>query len=312
MATILPLSPLFSPMKRVLKIVGIAVVAVVVLLLLVVAVVSFRSHSVLNQRYEISVVPPVLQSDREGMERGAHLAVTRGCAECHGADFGGDWVMDNPAMGKIYAPNLTSGRGGVTAAYLDTDWERSIRHGVNPKGRPLLIMPSFDYQRFSVADMGSLIAFLKARPPVDRDTVPVQPGPIMRLLLTLGEVKPDAAKIDHGSLRPMNVVPGVSVAYGAYVAQSCVGCHGTNFSGGKIPGGAPDWPAARNLTPEPSEEFAAFSEADFFRALREGKRPDGSDLSPVMPRVFGQMTDDETRALWLYLKTLPAVATGER
>jgi hypothetical protein len=46
--------------------------------------------------------------------------------------------------------------------------------------------------------------------------------------------------------------------------------------------------------------------------MREARRPDGSALNPVMPAVFGRMTDLELKAIWQYLRTLPARATGER
>ena len=49
------------------------------------------------------------------------------------------------------------------------------------------------------------------------------------------------------------------------------------------------------------------------RALRAGKRKDGTDILPQMPwKAYGQMTDVELKALWAYLQTVPAVAKGTR
>ena len=40
--------------------------------------------------------------------------------------------------------------------------------------------------------------------------------------------------------------------------------------------------------------------------MREGRRPDGRELSQVMPwPLFAEMTDTELQALWLYLRTQP-------
>lgn len=108
------------------------------------------------------------------------------------------------------------------------------------------------------------------------------------------------------------VTPGVTVAYGRYLAAGCTGCHGPNLSGGKIAIGPPDWPPAANLTPHASGRLRNWSEADLLHAMRQARRPDGSALNPVMPAVFGNMTDVELRALWQYLRTLPPAATGER
>jgi hypothetical protein len=61
----------------------------------------------------------------------------------------------------------------------------------------------------------------------------------------------------------------------------------------------PDAPAINR------ERLGDWTEADFFRALREGRRPDGTALDPEkMPWVrSGQMTDDEIRAVWRYLRS---------
>ena len=80
----------------------------------------------------------------------------------------------------------------------------------------------------------------------------------------------------------------------------------------KIEAGPPSWPQAANLTPHGSGRLSKWTEADFINTLRTAKRPEGTDLDPVMPRVFGQMDDTELKALWAFFRSLPAVATGAR
>ena len=58
--------------------------------------------------------------------------------------------------------------------------------------------------------------------------------------------------------------------------------------------------------------IAKWSEEDFFKAIRTQKRPDGSTINPVMPKAFGDLNDVELKAIWVFLKTLPAAATGVR
>ena len=118
--------------------------------------------------------------------------------------------------------------------------------------------------------------------------------------------------IDHPNVMPKAIAPGVSADYGRYVAASCMGCHGVNFSGGKIEVGPPSWPQAANLTPHADARLKKWTEADFLQVMRAAKRPDGTDLDPVMPRAFGQMNDVELKALWAFFKSLPATATGVR
>lgn len=55
-----------------------------------------------------------------------------------------------------------------------------------------------------------------------------------------------------------------------------------------------------------------WSEEDFISTLRSGVTPSGHQLSDNMPwRYVGQMTDDELRAVWLYLQSLPALEQYE-
>jgi hypothetical protein len=69
-------------------------------------------------------------------------------------------------------------------------------------------------------------------------------------------------------------------------------------------------PPASNLTPA---GIGSWTEADLTRALRDGKRPDGSQLDEFMPwKVFRGMTDAEIRALWLYLTSVPPKAFGNK
>ena len=253
-----------------------------------------------------------IPTDAAAVAHGEHLTRVRGCRDCHGSDFGGAKVIDDGAMGKAYGPNLTRGRGGLPDSWRDEDFVRAIRHGVAPDGRALYLMPSYEYASFSEEDFGAIVAYIKSVPPVDRDRVPIQLGPVARVLTALGKIQLAAAQIDHAAVRPATVAPGDTVEYGRYLAVGCTGCHGPNLSGGKIDIGPPDWPPAANLTRDPSGKLAQWSETDFIKTLRERRRPDGTELNPVMPAVFGQMTDVELKALWKYLQTLPAVPTGVR
>ena len=256
--------------------------------------------------------PLAIPDDPASLALGQHIAHTRGCVDCHSRDFGGGKVMDDSAMGRIFAPNLTGGRGGVVTGYQDGDWILAVRHGVSRSGRGLFVMPSEEYSRFSDEDLASVIAYLKSLPPVDRDPVPMEFGPVTRVLLTLEKMKLSAEIIDHSGPQPATVAKGPTVEYGRYVANGCSGCHGPNFSGGKIEIGPQGWPPAGNLTMHESSNLPRWTELDFMRVIREGRRPDGAALDPVMPRGIAGMDDVELRALWLFFKSLPPAATGIR
>jgi len=297
-------------MKRFLKIIGWTVAALVVITALAFAGVILASNAKLKKTFVVNVQPVQVPTDAAAVARGRHLAETRGCFACHGNDLGGATVFDNGAMGRVDGPNLTRGAGGVGASFSDDDFVRAIRHGVAPGGRGLFLMPSTDFAQFSDDDMGAIIAYVKSVPAVNKPNGPIALGPVARALLAFGKIKLDAEKIDHANVKPANVSPGVTVEYGHYLSVSCAGCHGSNFSGGKITIGPPDWPPAANLTPYRDGGISKWTEADFITALRTAKRPDGTELNPVMPRAFAALDDVEVKALWMFLKTLPAAATG--
>lgn len=301
-------------MGKLLKILGCLAAGLAVLVAIGAVTIYSRSNAKLKKTYVVNVKPVNVPAatDSAAVVRGKHIAVTRGCTECHGPDLGGAKVFENGAMGAVHGPNLTRGAGGVPATWTDLDYVRAIRHGVTADGRGLFLMPSADYSCFADSDMGALIAFIKSVPPVDRPRGPVALGPVARGLVTAGKIKLAAEVIDHANVQPAVVSPGVTAEYGRYVAASCTGCHGGNFSGGKIEVGPPDWPPAANLTPHADGRLAKWSEADFLKVIRTQKRPDGSPVNPVMPAAFGAMDDVELKAMWAFLKTLPAVATGAR
>lgn len=294
-----------------LKALSRGVAAVIVLVIVVVTVVYLRSNSILHRTFHVQVKQPSVPTDPASISAGLHVATTRGCRDCHGPDLSGAVFINNPAMGVIAGPNLTRGHGGI-GAYSDQDFVRAIRHGVAADGHGLVIMPSGDYSRLTETDLDDLIAYVKSVPPVDRDNTPIRLGPVSRALIAVGKIKLAADVIDHDHVKADIVEPGQTAAYGRYLAVTCTGCHGDNFSGGKIEAGPPDWPPAANLTPDPSGHLSHWSEEDFVKALRTKRRPDGSEINRVMPSNFGQLTDSELKAIWLFLKTLPPAPTGVR
>jgi mono/diheme cytochrome c family protein len=262
--------------------------------------------------------PAVAMSDADlqsaaltrAIARGEHLVKTRvGCDGCHGADFGGRVLVDQTLVGYWAAPNLTGGNGSVTRAFSPADWDRAVRHGVRHTGQSSS-MPTTEFVNLSDHELSDIIAYIRSRPPVDRVVEPVRLGPVFAFLVAFGSDALPAFKTDHQKSHPIEPpVEVASVELGAHIAQVCRGCHGSTLSGGKV-AGDPNMPIVANITPHETG-LKGWTEADFFRALREGKRKDGTDIKPQMPwQAYGQMNDVELKALWAYLQTVPAVAKG--
>ena len=247
-------------------------------------------------------------------ERGRHLVQARyACGECHGDDFSGGVMVDAFPIGRLLGPNLTGGEGGVTGGYTAADWDRIVRHGVLPDGRPA-VMPSEDFQLMSDQELSDIIVFLSSQPPIDNQVPPPSFGPLGRMLVATGEIHLSADLIDSHTSSHTVLPPAaeVSVEFGRHLAGVCVGCHGQDYAGGPIAGGDPSWAAARNLTPHESG-LAGWSYEDFARAMLDEVRPDGSPVQLPMTMITPyarEMTEVELRALWRYLQSVPPVPTG--
>ena len=265
-----------------------------------------------NKDYNIQVASIAIPTDEAAVERGRHLVETIGiCSQCHGDGLRGDILSEDPLFGTLAPPNLTSGVGGIGSVMTDADYVRAIRYGIGRDGESLVIMPSNYFNKITDADLGAIIAYLKSLPPVDNEVPETSLAPLGRViaLLSPGGLLP-ASEIDHTAPRPPDLVQGVTAEYGKYLATICSVCHGENLSGGSVP-----WeqgaPLARNLTPK--GVLVSWSESDFMKTLRTGVTPGGGQLDDeFMPwQRFKLMTDDELKALWAYLKSLPPREFGE-
>jgi cytochrome c553 len=269
----------------------------------------------MRRQRAVAPAPLVVRHDGAGaaarVARGRRLVeVVSRCGECHGDDLGGKVLADDALLGRLAAANLTGGRGGVGRNRTDADLARAIRHGVGPGGRPLVVMPSDVYSAFDDADLGAIVAYLRAVPPVDRELPPTRVGPMTGVLYMAGLFPLFAADAMDGTGAAGTagrVTPPAAATpeYGAHLATvaGCRGCHGSEL-GGDGAHGAPGAPKAPNLTS--GGALAGWREADFVRAIRTGRRPDGSAIGEAMPwKYMGGLTDEELRALWLYSRSVP-------
>jgi mono/diheme cytochrome c family protein len=297
-------------MKRWIKWTGAVVGGAVVLVAAVAAVGLQLAERKMARKVDIAVKPVAYTTDPQALARGKYLYESRGCTHCHGVDGAGRLFVDNGSL-RLAGPNISP--AGVAAAYKPEDWVRTLRHGVKPNGRPAMIMPSEDYNRFTDPDLASLVAYTRSLAPVQGMAAVIElPAPV-RILYAFGAIKDAAEKIDH-TLAPAQPVPeAVDAKHGAYVANMCIGCHGERLSGGKIPGGPPDWPAAANLTPGEGSSMTRYKDsAAFVAMLRSGKRPDGTPIKVMPFESLAKLSDVDSQALYEYLKTVAPRPAGGR
>ncbi|MDP1547041.1 MAG: cytochrome c [Anaerolineales bacterium] len=261
----------------------------------------------LNKTYSVQAETITIPSDSASIERGKQWVESGACKYCHGDDLAGTAFLEDPMLGKIPARNLTSGKGGVESEFTDADWVRAIRYGINPQGQSLIIMPSSYFYYFSDSDLGDIIAYLKSLPPVDKEWSDPEFTPFGKILVGVGVGNViETENINYVAVHPPAPTEGVTAVYGEYLVEvsACRMCHGEDLAGDENPPN-PAAPAVPGLAA--GSEVASWSEAEFIQTIRTGVTPSGRPLTEFMPWTeFRNMTDNQLKAIWLYLNSLSA------
>jgi len=294
-------------MKKVFKWIGIVLGSLVGLILVAVVVLYFMGNARLNKVYDFPSSNIVVPTDEASIEYGQHRAESL-CEGCHGKDLSGieNWFNAGP-LGTIDSANLTSGEGGVGQEFKsDEDYVRAIRHGIDPEGKPLFMPAVVSTAHLSDQDLGAIIAYVKTAPPVDHKTNGKKFKPLAKILLAAGKLgKLPVESVSHET-HVTAPEAGVSVGYGEYLVNTndCRLCHGQELAGGPFPD-----PTITKISPNltPGGEPGFWTEEQFINTIRTGETPNGHQLDPeLMPwKDYRQFYDDELKAVWLYLQSLP-------
>lgn len=286
--------------------------AIVLIIACVLLYFNMNVNQRLSKTYGIKPTFLSMPADTTGLqERGRYLAGVL-CTECHAPDLGGKIFFSDPQLGTIISANLTPGKGGVGSTYKTEDWVRSIRHGVNPAGRPLLIMPAKDFHHLGERDLAAVVSYLKSLQPIDRSFPAGHMTLMAKIILATGGFGDaiSAEVIDHKAGFAASPKAAVTAEYGRYLidASGCRTCHGQDLNGAKDPN--PQAPPAPNLTP--AGHLANWSAEQFIQTMRSGTTPEGKSMVPAfMPWMsIGKMTDEDLKAAYTYLKTLPSKPDG--
>jgi mono/diheme cytochrome c family protein len=138
----------------------------------------------------------------------------------------------------------------------------------------------------------------------------------MALAAAVGSV---ALGLAASTLSPACAAPDdyTMVARGRYLATvgDCVACHtapgGQPFAGGRdlqTPFGVI---RTANLTPDAATGLGRWTPDDFYRAMHEGRRPDGSRLYPAFPYpYYTKVTRADSDAIFAFLRKVPPTSNA--
>ena len=267
-------------------------------------------------------------NDSLAIARGRYLAFGPAkCANCHSAkeaevalrrgdevplSGGREFVLP---VGTFRVPNLTPDVETGIGRRTDAELVRLIRHGVRHDGRAAL--PFMEFQNLADEDVVALLSYLRSRPPVRHAVADHDFTPVGRVL-TAFVIKP---KGPNGT-PPQHAPSGSTIERGKYLVMNvaeCASCHTQRsmltgaYTAPLLSGGAKlpdDEDSTRvlvtpNLTPDArTGRIAQWSEDQFVGRFRSGRVLAGSH----MPwEAFARMSDDDLRAIYRYLRTVPPV-----
>jgi mono/diheme cytochrome c family protein len=260
------------------------------------------------------------------LERGRYLVEGPAhCFMCHseldwtraglppkrGGEGGGQNPFPEEAFPWLVAPNISPDPETGTGRWTDEQFRLALRRGIGSGGRTLFpMMPYRLFHDMAEEDLEAVIAYLRSVPPVRREV------PVSRL--------PEPLKQSLRPLPPAGAIPVVDrsspLKYGEYLTKiaNCTGCH-TPLDPKGVPLPGMDWAGGLNLvgpwgnvhsvnlTPDPSG-IPYYTEELFLKTIHTGN-PGGKPLNPIMPwGYFRKMTDEDLKAIFAYLKSLPPVS----
>ena len=214
--------------------------------------------------------------------------------------------------GRIVAPNLTPDPETGSGTWSDDALARSIREGIGHDGRALFpMMPYQHFRAYPDEDVASIVVYLRSLEPV-RNSLPKTEVAFPVKYLIQSAPQPLSGPVPEPDLSD-------PVKRGAFLVNTaaCADCHtpqksgqpvpGMDFAGGFVLDGPFGRVASANLTPHPSG-IPYYDEAQFVQTLRTGY-VGARKLNQIMPwSTFRNMKDEDLKAIYAYLKTLPPVA----
>lgn len=264
-------------------------------------VVYFNTEARINKVYSVKLQTLAIPSDLASYQRGQHIATIRGCLGCHGSNLAGGraFADEKSPIGLLYAANITSGQGGIH--FTDADWIRVLRHGLDQQNKSVWFMPSHEVCHISNQDLKDLICFLKQQPPANNTVHPKSLKPLGRMLVFFHKFPLlPAEMIDHNATYKDRVQAAATPEYGRYLATICQGCHGEHLKG--APAHTKEEPPIPNITA--TGDLGKWQLNDFIKVLHTGNTPEGKHLSDAMPWKYFTYSDEELKAIYLYLHQL--------
>ncbi len=261
----------------------------------------------------------------ERLARGRYLVVGLvGCEICHspkdwkthgapnvpGMELAGQSLPVSGLPGTIVASNLTPDTETGAASWSDDQIARAIREGVAHDGRTIFpMMPYEAYRMLSDEDLASIVVYVRSLAPVRNPLPPTKLDFPVNYLIR-GVPRPLTSPVSGPGPQSGPTERGkylVTVGCGCHIAADHKGpIRGLEYGGGEHLEGPWGEVTSANITPDASG-ISYYDEATFIQAMRTGYVK-ARKLSSIMPfGEFANLNDDDLKAIFAYLRTVPPV-----
>jgi mono/diheme cytochrome c family protein len=235
---------------------------------------------------------------------------THGAPNVPGMELAGQLLPVPGLPGTIVASNLTPDPETGAASWSDDQIARAIREGVAHDGRTIFpMMPYEAYRTLSDEDVASIVVYMRSVVPVRNPLPPTKVDFPVNYLIR-GAPQPLTHPVSGPSPQASPAERGkylVTVGCGCHIAADRKGpIRGLEYGGGEHLEGPWGEVTSANITLDASG-ISYYDEATFIEAMRTGYVK-ARKLSSIMP--FGEFTnlnDDDLKAMFAYLRTVPPV-----
>ena len=235
---------------------------------------------------------------------------THGAPNLPGMELAGQLLPVPGLPGTIVASNLTPDPETGAASWSDDQIARAIREGVARDGRTIFpMMPYEGYRKLSDEDVASIVVYVRSVTPVRNPLPPTKVDFPVNYLIR-GVPQPLTSPVSGPSPQASPVERGkylVSVGCGCHIATDRKGpIRVLEYGGGEHLEGPWGDVTSANITPDASG-ISYYDEATFIQVMRTGYVK-ARKLSSIMPfGEFANLNDDDLKAIFAYLRTVPPV-----
>ena len=273
---------------------------------------------------------------KQVLARGEYLANNvANCIDCHskrdfskfagpvipGTEGGGGFAFTDKIglPGIIYGRNITPDKETGIGNWTDEEILRAMTHGISKTGDTLFpLMPYPNLNRLAKDDLLSIIAYIRTLKPI-KNAVPKR-----ELFIPIAMAYPGPAlqpTVDGNTRPPETDI----INYGRYMITmaDCGACHSPMgpegpdmkrmYSGGHVFDLGTFKVVSANITPDSATGIGTWTEKAFLDKFRNNaghtniNRDPGKENSIMPWETFGKMKTEDLKAIYAYLRTVPAV-----